>query len=226
MPTPDGGRRIRVWDLPTRLFHWLLVGLVVALVVTGKKGGLTEMDVHKVCGYAVLVLVLFRLAWGFVGSTHSRFADFVRGPGAILGYVRGLFRRDHASPPGHNPAGGMVMVVMLLVLLAQASTGLFANDDIFTEGPLAAKVGKELSDRLTGLHHDGAHAIVVLVALHVAAAFGYLLVKKENLIGPMITGKKTVPADSRTAEGRFASPWLALAIVGLAAAVVFGVVSA
>jgi cytochrome b len=220
---PHGDRRpVRVWDAPTRLFHWALVALVAVSVGTGKNGGLTAMEVHMVVGHAILALVLFRVVWGFVGSTHSRFADFVHGVPTVWRYARNLFGSGYRAPIGHNPMGGWVVVVILAVLTTQATTGLFANDDVFVEGPLAAKVTKETSDILTWVHHQAAHVMVILVGLHVVAALTYLLVKKENLILPMITGiKETV--DARATEGRFASPWLAVAILGLAAAAVVAV---
>ena len=223
MKTPGEQRPVRVWDVPTRLFHWVLVVLVAVSFGTGKTGGLKAMDVHVVVGCAVLTLVLFRIVWGFVGSTHSRFADFVHGVPTVWRYGRGLLGGGYRAPLGHNPMGGWVVVVMLAVLLTQATTGLFANDDVFIEGPLAAKVTKEASDTLTWVHHQGAHAMVVLVGLHVTAALAYLVVKKENLILPMITGKKPISADADATEGRFASPWLAVAVLGLAAAVVAAV---
>src|SRR5512133_1723758 len=144
--------RILVWDLPLRLFHWLLVLLVVVSVVSAKIGG-NAMQIHLLSGYAILSLVLFRILWGFLGGAHARFASFVRGPAAVIAYLRALPRHQAGQHLGHNPAGAWSVIVMLIVLLAQAGTGLFSNDDIATEGPLAKLVSKALSDRITGAHH-------------------------------------------------------------------------
>ncbi|MCW8835747.1 MAG: cytochrome b/b6 domain-containing protein, partial [Rhodospirillales bacterium] len=186
---------IRVWDAPTRLFHWALVGLVAVSVYTGKTGGMAAMDWHMRAGFAVLALVLFRIVWGFAGSRRSRFADFLRGPGAVIAHLRALIRRDPPHDHGHNPAGGWVVVVLLILLGVQAGTGLFANDDIFTEGPLAASVAKSLSDRLTGIHHLAGTALLVLIGLHVAAVAFYRLWRGEDLIRPMLTGRKEAPEE-------------------------------
>ena len=218
-----GHRRIRVWDPATRVFHWLLVVLVSVSWYTGMAGGLGEMDVHVLSGYAILTLVLFRVVWGFAGSKHSRFADFVHGPGTVLAYARSVFTKDYRAPLGHNPMGGWVVVMMLVVLAAQATTGLFANDDVFTEGALAAKVAKSTSDTLTTLHHVGAKVLLALVCLHLAAIATYLVVKKENLVVPMITGRKTVAADAT--ESPFVGSWRAVAALALAAAIVATVVN-
>jgi cytochrome b len=220
---------VRVWDLPTRAFHWLLVALVTISMYTGNVGGVAEMEWHMRAGYAVLALVLFRLAWGVVGSRHSRFADFVRGPRAVLGYARDLVRGLSPRVLGHNPLGGWSVVAMLTSLLLQAVTGLFANDDILTKGPLAKHVSKAMSDRLTGIHDLNATVLYVLIAVHLGAVFSYLVLKKENLIRPMLSGRKRVePGEIPGAGGEdepFASPWWAIPIVGAAAAAVWFVVT-
>ena len=156
-------RKVRIWDLPTRVFHWLLAACVIGAFVTIKAGGLWT-EYHMLFGYAVLGLILFRIVWGFVGSSHARFARFVRGPRTIAAYLRGTMPRT----PGHNPLGALSVIAMILLLGYQAVTGLFANDDIFTEGPLAGLVGKDLSDRLTGLHKLDELPILILVGLHVS----------------------------------------------------------
>jgi cytochrome b len=185
----EPGRPILVWDAPTRLFHWLLVTLVAVSFVTGKAGG-TWMQYHMWSGFTILGLLLFRLAWGFAGGRHARFTDFVRGPGAVLGYARTLLHRDTAKYLGHNPLGGWSVLAMLIALSVQAVTGLFANDDIFTEGPLYPWVGKSTSDWLTHIHRLNQEGILVLAGLHVAAVLFYLIIKHQNLIRPMLTGRK------------------------------------
>lgn len=219
---------VRVWDLPTRLFHWLLVLLVAASLYTGNVGGVAEMDWHMRTGYAILSLVVFRLAWGVVGSRHSRFRAFVRGPRAVLAYARGLARGLPQRVLGHNPLGGWSVVAMLATLALQAVTGLFANDDILTEGPLAKYVSKALSDRLTAVHDLGANLLYLLIALHLSAVFGYLLVKKDNLIRPMLSGRKIVADGEGSAacdDKPFVSTWRAVLIFGVAIAAVYAVVS-
>ncbi|MBL6690206.1 MAG: cytochrome b/b6 domain-containing protein [Pseudomonadales bacterium] len=180
----------RVWDLPLRLFHWSLVILVAISIYTGENGGFNEMDYHMLSGYAILALVLFRVIWGFVGSEHARFSDFVR-PSAIVAYSRSLLSKDiqEDKRPGHNPLGALSVLAFLVVLLVQAGTGLFANDDIFLEGPLTHLVEDEMSDDLTTVHHFAAKVLYVLVFLHLAAILFYQFVRKEPLLLAMITGR-------------------------------------
>jgi len=225
-PSDDHGRSIRVWDPATRLFHWALVILVAVNIYTGSVGGLWEMDLHMLSGQAILSLVLFRVVWGLVGSRHSRFADFVRGPEAVLDYVRRLRRGNGAPVRGHNPLGGWSVMAMLASLLVQAGTGLYANDDIFTEGPLAKTVSKATSDTLTWIHHVNSKVLFVLIGVHLLAVFGYLIVKHDNLIRPMITGRKEVPPGTAAAadDPPFASWWRAAVILACAAALVWAVV--
>jgi len=181
--------RVLVWDLPTRLFHWLLVLLVILSFVTGKMGG-TTMQYHEWSGVAILVLVVFRLLWGFVGGAQSRFMAFVSGPRAMIDYARTFVRTDSKRYLGHNPLGGWSIIAMLVALSIQVGTGLFANDDILTEGPLFQWISKATSDWLTRIHHINQAVLVALVIIHVGAVVFYLLVKRENLIIPMITGRK------------------------------------
>lgn len=219
-------RTVRVWDLPTRLFHWILVVLVASNLVTGSVGGLWQMELHMTCGYAILALVLFRLVWGVVGSRHSRFGAFVHGPAAVLAYARDLVRGRSAPAVGHNPMGGWSVMALLTVLLLQAGTGLFANDDILTEGPLARTVSKATSDALTSVHVASSNVLMLLIAVHLVAVFGYLIVKRENLIRPMITGvKRWPPGHGPAADAPFASSWSALVAAAAAVALVWVVVA-
>ena len=214
------GDGVRIWDLPVRLFHWLLLLLVCFSWYCGEQG---IMDWHKRSGYAILTLLLFRLAWGLVGSTTARFGSFVKGPAAALAYARALRAGTPLPSLGHNPLGGWMVVALLAVLLLQAGTGLFANDDILTEGPLAKLVSKDASDWLTGIHEANFNLLLVLVALHIAAALFYFFVKGENLILPMITGRKRIEA--KASGLRFRSPFLALVALALAAALVWWIVT-
>lgn len=214
--------KLRVWDLPTRLFHWSLVGLIAGLVYTGTEGG-NLMEWHVRFGYAVLALLLFRLAWGFAGSRSARFSDFVRGPRAVVQHLQSL-RAKPAPHAGHNPAGGWMVIALLLCVAVQVGTGLFANDDILTEGPLAHWVSEDLSGRLTGIHELNFNLLLGLVSLHVLASLFYLF-KGDNLFRPMLTGRKAVPAGTPVHEVIFVSTVRAAALLAGAAALVWLLVS-
>jgi len=203
-------RRIRVWDLPTRIFHWPLPVVVGAAVVTGLQGG-NLMVWHGRLGVLLGGLLAFRLAWGVVGSSYARFSHFVRGPGAIRAYLRGQWRGA-----GHNPLGAL-SVLLLAVLAVQVATGLAANDDIAFNGPLYPAVSKDTSDWLTSLHHRNVWLIGVLVGLHVLAVLHYARVRRENLVKPMLTGFKVVsdPAHPSARGGGPVAIVVALAVAGL-----------
>jgi cytochrome b len=203
-----------VWDLPQRIVHWAMVALLIALVATAKLGG-GAMDWHVRAGEAMLTLVLFRILWGFLGSHHARFSTFVRGPGAVIAYARSLLRPRHAHYAGHNPLGGWMVVLLLVALLMQASAGLFANDDIATEGPLARFISKNLSDAISSFHSRNAWFVVALASVHVAATLFYLIWFKENLIRPMIDGVKQVPHPMPDVANGNTSPVRALTLFAL-----------
>lgn len=209
----DRPAAIPVWDLPTRLFHWLLVVLVALSFTTGSIGG-NAMQYHEWSGFAILIVLVFRIIWGFVGSRTSRFSYFAKGPATLWRYAVALVRGKPERYLGHNPLGGWSVLAMLLALLVQAATGLFANDDIITEGPLYLWVSKPLSDWLSAVHRLNRYLIMVLVATHVSAVLFYLLVKHENLIKPMISGVK------HWQGGHSAPPaepnWLAAVIAAIA----------
>lgn len=223
-PAPDPyaaqaspGSMVRVWDAPTRLFHWTLVVLVGFSWYTADRGWL---DLHQWSGIAVLTLLLFRIAWGIVGSTTAQFTDFVAGPGAVIGYLVSLAKGQKPLHAGHNPAGGWMVMVLILVLLVQVTLGLFANDDLRFDAPLSMLIAKDWSDRLTQIHGALFNVLLVLIWLHVVAAGFYVFVKGENLVKAMISGHKPhthVPPDAKL---RFTRAWLALLILGLSACVV------
>ena len=221
MEKTSGRRMVAVWDLPTRLFHWLLVGLMAVSVVTVEIGG-NAMQVHAWSGFTILALVLFRLAWGVVGSTPSRFRTFVVGPRRVIAYALALSRPDTPHPLTHNPLGGWSVVAMLGAVLLQAATGLFASDDIMTQGPLNRHVSSGVGRLLTDLHEFNADVILALVAVHVAAVIFHLVYKHDNLIGPMITGEK--PWEGPLPETRKSPPWLAAVVAALAAGAVWWLV--
>ena len=180
----DGGTI--VWDLPTRLFHWALALCVIAAWFVGEFG-LASLSVHMMIGEVVLALLLFRVAWGFVGGRHARFADFVRGPAAILAYLRG----GPPGTPGHNPLGALSVLALIAVLLVQAGSGLFADDDIATTGPLAGWVSSGARATLTTVHKVASKVVVTLVLLHVVAIAFYRFVKRQRLVEAMVTGRRT-----------------------------------
>ena len=212
--------RIKVWDLPTRLFHWILVALVIVSFVTGRMGG-TAMKYHEWSGLAILVLVLFRILWGFVGGQESRFKSFVKGPSAVYRYAWTMFERNSDRHLGHNPLGGLSVLLLLISLLVQAGTGLFANDDILTEGPLFDLVSKDTSDWLTSIHHINKIILAGLISIHIGAILFYLVYKRENLIYPMISGFKDWHQDIYPHMGKV---WLAAGIFVVIAAIAFSIV--
>lgn len=212
---------IRVWDMPVRIFHWLVAVLVLSAWITQEVGG-NAMTYHTWIGYTVLALVLFRLIWGFVGSQHARFRDFVRGPGTVIRYVFGSSKVEASPSHGHNPAGGWSVLALLVCLLVQAATGLFANDEIAVEGPLASRVGQDLSNWITTIHRYNFNVLLGLIGLHLAAVFFYLFAKRENLILPMITGRKRVPREHAT-EGYTVGVWRAVIVLALCAGAVAAV---
>jgi cytochrome b len=185
---------MRIWDLPTRLFHWILVVLIFASWLSAE---MNKMRLHVICGLSILALLLFRVIWGFIGSDTARFARFLKSPAAAIRHLMHLARREPDIEAGHNAAGGWMVLGMLAILFIQVGTGLGANDDVMTEGPLFRVVGKERSDWLTHIHHLNFTLIEILVALHVLAIVTYRLLKGHNLLTPMITGKKRLPGATR-----------------------------
>lgn len=205
--------RILVWDLPTRLFHWLLVALITAVIVTGKIGG-NAIVWHGRIGLAIVGLLVFRVIWGFVGSTHARFASFFPTPSKVQAYFRG-----HWKGIGHNPLGALSVFGLLALIATQIGTGLFANDDIAFQGYLFSLIDKELSDRLTSLHKLTINVLFLLIALHLAAIMFYAHIKKDNLVKPMITGWKDVvdSEHAKQASGGSAAAFVAALLISLAA---------
>lgn len=173
---------VRIWDLPVRLFHWAIVLLVPALWATHEW---EMLDTHILLGEIMLGLVLWRLLWGVLGSSTSRFASFVRGPGAVLNYLK-----SGGKAFGHNPLGGWSVIVMLLLLAVQVGLGLFASDeDALSEGPLAHRVSYETARTLAHRHETVFWVLVAIIALHVAAVLYYRIVRRDDLVTPMITGR-------------------------------------
>jgi cytochrome b len=184
-------RRVTVWDLPTRLFHWLSAAFVAAAYATWR---LNWMEWHAWVGDALLALVLFRLAWGLFGGETARFRHFVKSPGSALRHLAQIFCREPDHQIGHNPAGGWMVVVLLALMLAQALTGLYVDNDVANEGPLTELVPAPIANLITALHDRLLwDALLAAVALHVLAILAYRAAKRQNLLAPMITGRKTLP---------------------------------
>jgi cytochrome b len=191
-PANTAARKITIWDAPTRIFHWLTVALVVAAYVTWR---LNWMFWHVWTGYAVLALMLFRLLWGFFGSETARFSRFLASPLAVARYLGHALRREPDHQVGHNPAGGWMVLLLLALLLAEALTGLFVNNDVADVGPFTAISPAWVDNLITDLHEIFWQALLAAVALHVAAVAIYWTVKRQNLLLPMISGRKVLPAE-------------------------------
>lgn len=186
-------RRERIWDLPTRLFHWALVISVTSGWLLGEFMSFNYADLHVKFGYVTGGLVVFRLIWGVVGPPPARLARLVPGLGEIRAYLAHLFSREPSHWPGHNPLGALSVLAMLIALIVQVSTGLFSySDSYFTGGPLAEAVSSATQNQMNAVHHIFHDVVLILVALHVAAISFYAVWKRENLVGPMITGWKFV----------------------------------
>ena len=210
---------MKVWDAPIRLFHWAVVVLIAVSYVSINEGW---MQIHLLSGYTMLAALLFRLVWGFAGSETARFGKFLKSPLAALHHLGGLFRREEDREIGHNAAGGWMVLLLLLLLAIQVGTGLCANtdEDYMVNGPLAKHVGKPMSDQLSYYHGINFYLILGAIALHVLAVAAYAMLKGQNLLRPMITGKKRLPGTMRAP--RLASPLRAIIVllvsVGIAAA--------
>ena len=214
----DGPKEAPVWDRPTRIFHWILVVLVVVCYLSGRNG---RFDIHIPAGQALLVLVAARIIWGFAGSASSRFRAFIRPPHEIAAYLPTLLRREPDGRAGHNPLGGLAVIAMLLVLAAQAGLGLFAVDvDGLYDGPLSFLVSYDAAREAADLHAIVVDALLILVGLHIVAVLFHLFYKRENLTRAMVIGR------GRLAKGqvppRLVAEGRALLALALAAAMVLG----
>jgi cytochrome b len=214
-------RRVLVWDLPVRLFHWTLAVLFAVLWISGDTGAL---ELHISAGALMLTLLLFRVAWGISGSGTARFSHFIRGPGAVIAYLRRGGAAGQWPGFGHNPLGGWSVTILIGLLLLQSSTGLFATDDIATDGPLAWMASGATVKALSSLHRLGAWVLLGLAALHVSAILFYRFAKNEDLITPMIGGETDLEPEvaARAAAEPVASGGRALGLLLIAAILVEG----
>ncbi len=220
MTTSRPLHHIQIWDLPTRLFHWALVALIALQFASGEFG-LLPMRWHYLMGYATLVLIVFRVLWGFAGSQTSRFGDFLRGPREVLHYMVDSLRGRATHAPGHNPLGGWSVLLMLAVVAVQGISGLFASDDISEEGPLVAHVSDACVALMTRIHHLDRYVLLILIALHVGAVLLHWVIRDDNLIAPMLHGRAVAEAP----EPRFVSPWRALVLCALSAGAVWALLA-
>ena len=202
---------VRVWDLPTRLFHWALVVCIVGLVTTAQIGG-NAMEWHFRFGYSVLTLLLFRLVWGFVGGHWSRFSSFLYSPASLLRYIRG--QEDGVQPLGHSPLGALSVFAILALLLLQVGTGLFSDDEIAAVGPLSKLASGAVVSQLTHYHKDiGKVIVLILVLLHIGAIAFYRIKRKKDLIRPMLIGDVSSPTPQLASRDDAGSRALAAVIL-------------
>lgn len=214
--------KIKVWDLPTRIFHWGMVFLLALLWWSADAG---EMQWHQIFAYSLLILIGFRILWGLIGSDTARFSHFVHHPKVVLDYLRSIRTKGMSVVLGHNPIGGYMVIALIGIISLQLVTGLFATDDIFTEGPLYSYVSSDTSGFLTWLHKTNFNLILLLSAIHILAVIIHAM-KGDKLVGAMVSGYKKVSkvafSSSAKSELRFKSEWLALVLFTVCAAVVFG----
>ncbi|MEP7328566.1 MAG: cytochrome b/b6 domain-containing protein [Betaproteobacteria bacterium] len=213
---------VAVWDWPVRVVHWAIAILVAALLTTGLIGD-EWLVWHMRFGQVLLALLIFRVLWGFVGSANARFASFLRGPRAVFDYARSLIRPPHHLHATHNPLGGWMVIVLLVVLLVQATTGLFTNDDVLYEGPLVKLITKDLSDAIGSWHRRLWWVIVVFASIHIIAVIVYFARLGDNLVVAMVSGEKVLPTKMHRAQDAVASTPLALILLALSAMAVWWV---
>jgi cytochrome b len=214
-------KKVKVWDLSVRFFHWSLVASIAFLWYSGETGG-TAMDWHVYVGYFVLGLIIYRVIWGFIGSRYARFGQFVTGPFVTIKYATQFLigrEKEHLS---HNPLGSWMVLILLTVVFLQAVTGLFTSDDIFIEGPLYSLVPSDIAGMISKIHHFNFNVILFCVALHVFAVLVHMIFKREPLARSMVTGYKT----SKDGDAiSIKEPFIRIAIVTvIAIAAVYGIV--
>ena len=213
---------VRVWDLPTRLFHWLLTLAIVGLVMTAQLGGFA-MDWHFRLGYTVLSLLLFRLVWGFMGGHWSRFSSFLSSPTVLLRYIKGSDQSKQSL--GHNPLGALSVIAILLFLALQVASGLFSDDEISAYGPLGKFVSSNIVASATYYHTQiGKLVLLALIGLHLLAIGFYFFREKKNLVLPMVTGDKKSDVEAKPSRDDRASRAMALMIFLLCSALVASLV--
>lgn len=204
---------VKIWDLPTRVFHWTLVFGMGFMWLSAELGGLW-MDWHTKVGEFMLALILFRIIWGFVGSETDRFTAFVKSPATAIHHLKEMKAEGTAYHAGHNPLGAWMVVFLLGGVLLQATAGLFANDDILVEGPLYGLVSESTAKVLNGLHKFWFNILLLAAVVHILSIGFYKIRKRTNLIKAMVSGSADWPVDQQPIPNNlsFKSPWLALSI--------------
>ncbi len=203
----------KVWDLPVRLFHWLMVTLLGLLWWSAEVG---EMQWHQVFAYSLMALLLFRIVWGFIGSDTARFSHFLHHPLTVLQYAKTTLSRGVKGHHGHNPLGGYMVLVLLVCLAVQLVSGLFATDEVFTEGPLVSMVSSDTASWLTWLHKRNFDLLLILAGVHVLAVLWHLL-KGDKLLGAMVTGRRRSDEINVNSDISFAPLWKAAILLLLVA---------
>jgi cytochrome b len=188
--TPE---RIKVWDLAVRLNHWLMVLLLIGMWWTGEQGYLI---IHQWCGFTLLALLVFRIAWGIVGSRYARFSNFLYSPSTLIQYTRSVLSGQARHYPGHNPLGGLAVVALLVLMAAMIVTGSFSTDDLLFDGPFVHLIDYDRVDSFTGWHHRLFNLLLAMIGLHLAAIAAHQLLAKESLLKAMVTGYKPMLGES------------------------------
>ena len=179
-------KKYLIWDLPLRIFHWSFAATILGSWYTAEQGD-DLIDIHMQLGFVALALIVFRILWGVVGPKHARFAQFIPSPKRLINYVR----NPNSKTPGHNPMGALMVVLMIVLISLQAVSGLFINDDVYSSGPYYGSISNDLEKIMLFIHHNVFDFMIAAIVLHIAAITFYWRVKKDNLVVPMITGKKT-----------------------------------
>lgn len=220
MYTNKNLHKVRVWDLPTRFFHWALVACVIGLAITGTVGG-NAMVWHFRFGYTVLALLLFRIVWGLVGGRWSRFGAFIYAPQSVINYLKGQGKPEHGV--GHSPIGAGSVFAMLGFLVAQVGTGLLSDDEIAFAGPLTRFVSNAIVSLSTNYHKNiGKWVLLALVLLHIAAIV-YYLSRKHNLVGAMLHGDKELVVQAPSSRDDTVSRVAAVLILAICGGVAYWV---
>lgn len=215
---------VRIWDLPTRLFHVTLGLAVIGLIITGEVGG-DAMRIHFWLGYVVLALVFFRIVWGLFGGHWSRFVNFLPSPQLVRNYIAALRRKEQPRSISHNPLGALSVLAMLTILLLQVASGLISDDEISISGPLTSLVPGAWVSFATNYHTEiGKVLLIFLLVLHVASVLFYRFFKNEDLIAPMIHGDKQLPSTTRPSRDSMTSRAFALGVLVACAYAVYRLV--
>lgn len=200
-----------IWDIPTRLFHWLLVACILAQYLTAEV--FDAIDWHFKIGYFTLGLILFRLCWGFIGTTYAKFSQFLAGPSKVVAYAKTLTNKHSEEHAGHNPLGGWMVIALLLLVAAQGISGLFIGDDIFSNGPYYDAVSDATRDVMNAIHHTAFNVLLAAIVLHVGAVVFYARYKKQLLVPAMLHGKKTTKAQGISSSRLLVAAILALIVI-------------